>query len=438
MTVIDWVRGDLLGLPIPAHAAALRAGGESFLTEAFRAAGTLAADNRVARITQCEECPGGSTGRKMLLSVEYEKSAPGLHTDLFVKFSRDFDNEIRDRGRIQMETEVRFAALSRIPDFPITVPACLFADYHHESGTGILIAQRITFGTGGVERHYEKSMDYEMPCPLEHYQALIRALARLAGTHKAGRLPGNVTELFPFDPGKLTVSRRAPYTGKQLRNRVARYADFAARFPHLLPANITSPAFIARLSEEVVHFPEHEAAIRQFLGSRPELIALCHWNANVDNAWFWRNAQGELECGLLDWGNVSQMNVAMSLWGCLSGAETEIWDRHLDSLLKLFADEFRGCGGPPLDLEELKLHLHLYVAIMGLAWLLDSPALIQTLIPHLAEVQDRYDPRIRNHELARSQLQMMTTFLNLWQTQDFGSLLDRFRRVAGTSLTGLG
>ena len=125
LDLIDWVAGDTLGLSIPAHPEALRAGGEAFLTEAFRAAGTLAPDNRVSRITRFEKCPGGSTGTKLLLSLAYERPEPGLHEDLFVKFSRDFDDPIRDRAAAQMELEVRFAALSRAPGFPIAVPpAC--------------------------------------------------------------------------------------------------------------------------------------------------------------------------------------------------------------------------------------------------------------------------------------------------------------------------
>ncbi|MDT5172767.1 MAG: hypothetical protein QOG37_18, partial [Mycobacterium sp.] len=56
--------------------------------------------------------PAGSTGRKVVLSVHYDEPA-GLPTELFVKFSRDFDNPTRDRGKAQMEPEVRFAAMSR-------------------------------------------------------------------------------------------------------------------------------------------------------------------------------------------------------------------------------------------------------------------------------------------------------------------------------------
>ena len=59
---------------------------------------------------------------------------------MFVKFSRDFDNPLRDHGRTQMESDVRFAALSLAPGFPIAVPRAQYADYHTETGTGILIS----------------------------------------------------------------------------------------------------------------------------------------------------------------------------------------------------------------------------------------------------------------------------------------------------------
>jgi len=426
--VIDWVRGDSLGLEIPAHRGALQAGGAAFLTAAFHASGALAADNRVTAITRCAECPGGSTGRKLLLSVQYEKASPNLHTDLFVKFSRDFDDEIRDRAKIQMRLEIQFALLSRDPDFPIPVPACYFGDYHEGSGTGILISQRIDYGVDGVEPHYGKCLDYLMPDPLQHYRALVDALAQLAGSHKTGPRAGIVENAFPFDPGKLSVSQRMPYTPGQIRNRVARYSDFATNYPGILPANIRSPGFITRLTDEAPRLIALEPLASAFLASEPRLIALCHWNANVDNAWFWRTASGQLRCGLMDWGNASQMNLAMALWGCLSAAETAIWDNHLEELLQLFTTRFEDSGGPALDARELKLHLLLYAGRMGLAWLLDAPPMILGRIPDLGEVENRFDRRLRDDETARAQLQIMTVFLNLWETQDMGQVLDRLAR----------
>ena len=235
MSISEWVTGDMLGLPIPAHSEALIEAGAPFLTAAFRACGALPVENQVTQITRYSECPGGSTGRKLLLSVAYERPAPHLHADLFVKFSRDFDDAIRDRSKNQLEAEVRLALLSRTPGFPIVVPACFFADYHRESGTGVLITQRIAFGMDGIERPYEKCKDYEMPEMLAHYRLLLRSVARLAGTQKAGRLDDSVARQFPFDGAQAAATDRIRYTEEQLLKRVARFAEFATNFPQLLP-----------------------------------------------------------------------------------------------------------------------------------------------------------------------------------------------------------
>ena len=97
-------------------------------------------------------------------------------------------------------------------------------------------------------------------------------------------------------------------------------------------------------------------------------------------------------------------------------------------LLQLFVTEFEVCGGPSLDAGELKFHMLLYTALMGLTWLLDATATVRKHVPDLAGIKDRFDPRFKTDERARSQTQIMTVFLNLWQTQDFGALLDQFLR----------
>ena len=365
-------------------------------------------------VTELTEFRGGSTGRKALLSVEYDRG--DLPADLFVKFSRDFDDAARDGGRTQMEFEVRFALLSQTPEFPIVVPTCLFADYHAPSGTGLLITDRIPYGDSGIEPHYDKCMDYSMPDPVGHYEALLGTLGRIAGTHKAGRLPAELVEHFPVDMERLSVGDRVPYTVEQLQRRVDRLAELAAAQPGLLPANVRSPAFISRLRHEMARFPDREEAIWRWLAEHSDYVALCHWNANVDNAWFWRG-DDHRECGLMDWGCVGQMNVAMAIWGAMCSAETSMWDHHLDGLLDVFLTEFTAAGGPALESGMMKQHLMLYVAIMGLAWLLDVPSYLLRLLPE--EVADRFDPQIAGSEQARSRLLMMTNFLNLWETSDF-------------------
>lgn len=409
---------------IPGHSAALQECALQFLTDAFRASGALAPDNRVVRISQFDDWVVGGAGRKLLLSVVYEKSVPGLPTELFVKFSRHFQDPIRDASRFHMDSEVRLALLSRKPGFPVAVPLCLFADFHRESATGILITERVAYGNGTIEPHYLKCRDYEMPEQLAHYRALIKALARLAGAHKAGRLAQSLEQEFPFSLEQALGGNRIPYSLERLQRRIARYAEFARSYPQLLPQNVRSPEFIERFSQEAPRFLERELLIRQLLHSDRDLIALCHWNANSDNAWFWRDPSGELECGLLDWGSVGQMPISLALWGCLSGAERQIWDDHLDELLAVFIAEFRSCGGKMLDRAEMRSHLLLQVALMGLAWLLDAPLLIEREISDLRQIESRLDPHFTVHETSRVQLHIMTNFLNVWDTQNFGVILD--------------
>ena len=258
------------------------------------------------------------------MEVEYDKAVAGLHTDLFVKFSRDLDNPIRDRGRTQMEPEVRFASLSRVPEFPIAVPYVQFADYQHRSGTRMLITERIRYGDKGIERHYHKCLDYEMPEPLDHYRALLTALARLAGTHRSGCLPAGLTSRFPLDVAAATVGDRAPLSPDKLERRFTQLAEFVATHPALLPANVGSPEFLARLREDVPRIAHHEHTIAGQLAADSDYVALCHWNANIDNAWFWRQGDDVLHCGLMDWGCVGQMNLGMAIWGAMSGAETDM------------------------------------------------------------------------------------------------------------------
>ncbi|MBV8785917.1 MAG: hypothetical protein JOZ00_04435 [Mycobacterium sp.] len=416
-----WVLGEQHGLEIPADPAALRSGGTNFLTDAFRVAGALR-DNSVTNIVSLDEVPGGSTGRKMVLAVEYERPASDLPTELFVKFSRDLENPVRDRGKTQMEPEVRFAALSRVPGFPIGVPTALFGDYHRETGTGILITERILFDMNGIERQYHKCLDYEMPDPLAHYRALLTALGRLAGTHRAGRLPADLIAHFPLDVQAATVGQRTPFSADQLDRRLTQLVEFINNNPGLVPAGIGSPEFLARLRNEVPRLVRHEDTIARQLAADMDYVALCHWNANVDNAWFWRDTDDHLHCGLMDWGCVSQMNLGMAIWGAMSAAETHLWTAHLDELLGVFVTEFQRYGGPALDPGRLRQHTLLYAAAMGVAWLLDVPALIRKRFGTAPD--SRTDPRIKDDESVRAPLQMLSNLLSLWARYRIGDLLD--------------
>lgn len=422
--ILDLVRGDTTGLEFPAHPRALLEAGPAFLTEAFRNFGMLAADNSVARIVRAEPCHSGSTGQKLFLTLEYARPDAALDTELFVKFSRDFDDAIRDLQAREMETEVHLATLSRHPAFPVTVPATWFADYNSQSAAGLLITSVIPFGREGIEPQHIKCLDHELGDPLEYYRALLRALARLAGAHKAGRLSPELERIFPFDRAASEVADKIPYDAAQLRAMVGQYAELASAAPQLFPPHLTDKAFIVGLERDVVRFLEHERQVMHFLHADPDFIALCHWNANIDNAWFWRDEAGALQCGLFDWGGVRQFNLCYALWGCLLGAQRYVWDDHFDELLSFFLAELRDNGGPELDPPTVKLHLGLYVAAKGIASALIAPDRIVFRMPDVAQVSGPYDERLQANPRAFNFLHVFINFLNVWQSFDVAAMLD--------------
>ena len=422
------VRGQITGEMFPAYPEPLREEGAAFLTRAFRATGSIAPDNAVAAITGFEEFFGGGAGRKLVLTVEYAKPQ-NLHTELFVKYPRDFGDPLRDLFAGLMDAETRFAHLSRRPGFPVPVPRCYFADYDPATGTGLLITERIAFGRGGIEPFQDKCLDYELDDPLGHYRALVLAVARLCGAYKAGRLGEDVDAQFPFDPTVTRPTDRIPYTADQLVEKIARLRRFARKHPAFLPEHLRDGAFLDQFGREAQAFLAREIPIKRFLQSDPDYIALGHWNANVDNAWFRTGPDGVREAGLLDWGGAGRMNVAQTLFGVLCAAELDVWDRHKAELVVLFAEEYHRSGGPRLPIDELDFQVKLFIAMLGIAWMLDAPSLIESQLPDLATMRDRYDPRFRENFLARAQLHLMTVFLNAWKTERFGDLLARFDRL---------
>ncbi|MDB5724726.1 MAG: hypothetical protein JWQ16_1480 [Novosphingobium sp.] len=422
----DHFRGDATGLMIPAHDEAFRADGAAFLTEAFRAFGSLSSDNSVARITRLEPCPGGSTGAKLFVSVEYANSDPALDTELFVKFSRDFGDPRRDWQRTEMKSEAPFMALSRLPGFPIRVPAAYFADYHDATGTGLVITEQVPYGRAGIEPHRRKCLDHlTMPDALPYYRAVVTALARLAGAHKSGRLAPDVDARFPLDPVQASADP-IRYAPDELDAELAHGADFARRCPRLVPEELRSDDFIARMARDAWAIRDHEAAIQRFLLGNPDMIALCHWNAHIDNCFFWRDAARELQCGLIDWGRVGQITLGSALWGALSAAHHDIWDLHLHELLALFASEYAAQGGPRLTVAALEQHLTLHIAAMGVARVLAFPEIISFRLPECADATGPYDPMFEPVavDAARNCRQVYVNMLKYWQSRDFGKAVD--------------
>ncbi|MCW2622506.1 MAG: hypothetical protein JWL64_2108 [Frankiales bacterium] len=417
-----WAPGEIFGLHVPADVEALLSDGTTFLTEAFRASGALSADNSVSRIVQWQEFDGGGTGKKLLLTVAYDTPGPGLPEELFVKFSRNFDNALWDSGRHQMISEVAFAVLSRSPDFPVPVPAMMFADVDPETHTGLLVTECIPYGRDGVENLHPKCMDYDVPDQVGHYKAILRGLARLSGAHRAGRLSPEFDADFPYDPDGASPGFGGEVPEIKIVQRATRLFEFVDRYPRLFPDNVRTAEFREQFLRDIPDVVAAGERIREVLHGNPDFIAFAHWNANIDNCWFRPGADGLLEAGFLDWANASQLSVAQSINGAISGAERFVWDEHLDELLTVFIEEYAASGGPLLGLDELRLHILLLTA-SGMAHSMGAPIALPREIEDIGALESYRDSRLVERENARIQLHMTTRLLNLWQTRKLGDVV---------------
>jgi hypothetical protein len=413
---------DYTGHLFPVSYDALRTGGAPLLTRLFRAAGALDETNRVESITRWEEFFGGGMGRKVVIDVEYAQLAD-VPRRLFAKFTREAGDPLQALFSPVMAPEVRFALLSRRPDFPVAVPQCMFAGYNAASLSGLLITSRVPYGEQGILPAMDKAVDYELGDLLPVYEAQTRAIAKLAGFHRGGGFGSEVAAAFPFDPANEALLKVIPFDAPTLSVKLKILSDFAERAPQLLPDELADPAFLEDFGVGVGRVLEKERVIWQRIYSHDQAIGLIHWNMNPDNAWFWPGDDGVMQSGQLDWGGVGQGNIAQSYYGMYCAAETDFIARHDAGLQALLLAEYGSRGGPLIDPGRFDRDVSLAIAVLGVAWMLDAPSLIAGDIPDYETLSGREDLRIRQRFLPRAQLQLMRVFLSEWRRKDIGSIV---------------
>ncbi|MFM5906937.1 MAG: hypothetical protein ACKOPO_05035 [Novosphingobium sp.] len=417
--------GEWTGLFLPATAAELAACGPDWWTAAFRAFGVFGSDDRATAVLRCEAAGGGNSGQKAVAEIAWQ-SGPRQRCDtLFVKFSRDFGDPFRDRRRDELEAEVRLARLARHPAFPVKVARAWFADFDRASGTGLLISSRIAFGQPPIEPIRRKCRDHELPDAERYYEATLRALARLAAADQCGALAPEIDRLFPYDPQQAAADLPFDWPPERLTDAFARLDDLLAAAPALFPASVRDAGFIARFRNDVRLAIRHEAALRAYLHADRRLIALTHWNTNLDNAWFERGSDGRLTAGLLDWGMVRRMNLGYGIWGGLSAAEPDMLIRHTQGLLAIVCAEHAACGGEAICEAVLSDHFDLSLALLCAALLLDAPALLLSRMPDLPQLTGPRDPRLAADGVVEGFLKVFTNMLVLWQHRRIGSTIER-------------
>mmetsp|Transcript_113697 Transcript_113697/g.196458 ORF Transcript_113697/g.196458 Transcript_113697/m.196458 type:complete len:652 (-) Transcript_113697:145-2100(-) len=425
--------GDLYGLPVPPTLSHVQKLGTSWLTSAFHTAGTLPKDNAVKsmkmkRLKTTTKDAAGGAGPKAFLSVEYEKEDPELHKELFVKMpwategSKEMGGDMGWRYTTSSAGDMEFqeCVVYRFvgPVLPVKIPKYYFADCCRENTNYILITEKVNYGDRDREmssfKPYEilpspqKYWDFMLPKQhqVDMYCTLVRAQARMAAWYQNGffsavppvcigetmRPPAPGSFPFPFQlpAGKREGKKKA---GKAM---AALLKELLTLGEHVFPAGLTDPAFMEAMSNFIEDGFAYLDDVKGYSCLWPEQVGLTHSNLNCDNAFYWRDADGKLDCGLIDFGGLCPMNVAQGFSGGFTGAEGWMQDEWDVAVLKVFKDEYYRECGIRLNLKELERGYHFaymnYVIYMTMN--IEQEIFAQLPRKEWKNIKDLHEPRM--------------------------------------------
>jgi len=136
------------------------------------------------------------------------------------------------------------------------------------------------------------------------------------------------------------------------------------------PAVFSEPKFLKALTDAAFDVVGYKDDINLYFHLFPEMIGMMHSNLQSDNAYYWYDSEGRLDCGIIDWGGLSPAHICPRLTGCITSCLGEVLDEHEDGLLMCFRNEYWKECGLQIDFHELKrqweLSIMTYLYSMGM------------------------------------------------------------------------
>merc|ERR1712048_144569 len=178
--------------------------------------------------------------------------------------------------------------------------------------------------------------------------------------------------------------------------------EFMTLAPQYFPKDLTLKPFREKVLREAKEMANYLCEMTFYTNLMPEYFSLGHPNAQIDNAFFWVNENGETQCGLTDFGSMSQMQIPTMLQSGWCGAEPEMMDDHEVPLVRLFCEEFEKTCGIHLDYDDFMLHFKIAQAttFCGCAANLGGAYRIMKK-DEWENVKSRFDSKIDNTFLLR-------------------------------------
>lgn len=464
-------KGMLYDLEFPWSAQELEKMGAAWLTKAFHAAGTLGKDNRVTKVTVDKKINvnHGNNGGKFLFTVEYAKSVGlNLHTKLFAKVPYPLKGDTQtDRLSSSVNKQpMEFFEINTYrlfeAAFPTHVPKYYYGDISNETSNFILIMEQVPYGDmaglevkatkgpptkykprkpGEVEGPYTKCKDFQLAGPdRDYYMVIFTKFAMIAGQHKNGGfgsddlLENNLNKLF-LDPADYEAWGMSPdwSTGENPRTLKPK-VDTAMKFfsitaKALFPDYVTKPQFQGKFRRTILKVSAYQQEINYWKFQDRLYVALTHGNLNIDNAYFWRDASGDLDCGILDFGGFGETSVPERMWWCLNCAQFENIRQNLDGFILTYCEVYKKFTGAEVDPAKMRKML-LISAIQNCMFMITAipNTLRQCPAKEWVAIKDRHHPKIADNlggkSTLRTTLSALENQLRIIEELDGDKLLD--------------
>jgi len=464
--------GAFSGMTFPHSTRQFGEFGPEWFTKAFRKFGTLPSNNSVKHVVRVEELPfsgfdaAGGAGHKAFITVEYEREDPDLHTELFAKMPWDyFESDTGRKYRLQMSTysdmdgpELETYVFCEHL-FPFRIPKLYFCDLSRETTNFVLITERLKFGNRGrvekgqvvekIERKpFEllpvcgKYQDFLLDDPASVYFCLFRAMGRLAAWDHAGRYEQQLGPKQHYTAAQFLENAARPRFPKKRAEAAslgaAAQMDTGIQFasstaPQLFSRRGRDPRLLEKMKRELCEMAPHFQDFQAFFASSSDYVAAMHLNLQADNAYFWRDDHGDLDCGVLDWCGFNRVPFVANFMGCLSGADSDLLDAHEESLMRCFADEYARYGGPHLDLSELVLKWRLCFCsyLVDCCQWIERDVLPETPQAEWKTIKDKFDHRFMDRWNVRCRTTALINAFDFYSRREFKRIFDEWKAGTG-------
>lgn len=382
--------------------------------------------------------------------MEYEKPADDLHTELFVKMPLEpgHKNRTLNLGSAMEGKEIFFNRFFT-KCMPFRTAKFYYGDISMSSTNWILITEKLPFADNSrrgeklapneLEPVVRKGLDFLLDDPLAKYVALYRRSAMLTAWAHTGKLGGHISELYPVNKmghmiGFPVMAKAFDEFWPKLENYVLRHAK------PLFPSEICNTAYVGQLKQECMEIGPVLGKVNKYCTTGENLWLFMHPNLHIDNAFFFRDDDGQQDCGLLDWGGAGTgfvLSQFISGGGALSLAGSEMRITHTDTLVRCYFDTLAEFGGPRLDSDDMSVR----VALMDIAYIIGSIRLTETGKPgdvyeylvkeEYANVKGLDDPVFAADSvealMLRSVVMMLVEGIKTWKGRRYHEVFSKWR-----------